>query len=164
VAGRDTPQAWLSSTVKSLETEVDSGRPGAGAVAARLADILLIQAVRAHLASAAPEYRGWLRGIVDPRVSRALSCIHARPERRWSVAALAEVSGMSRSRFAERFQEIIGRTPSTNLTHWRMYTAAGALISGGVSLTEMAEKAGYKSEVAFSKAFKRWGGCSPGCL
>lgn len=160
-ADEDSPRAWLRSTLKSLETEVDSGRPGAGAVAARLADILLIQAVRTYLATSTPKYRGWLRGMVDPRLSRVLSQIHAHPERSWSVATLAAVASMSRSRFAAYFQEVIGQTPIDYLTGWRMYNAAGDLMSANIGLTVMAEKAGYKSEVAFSKAFKRWAGCSP---
>jgi len=154
-------QSWLSSTVAFLGAEVASGRPGSGAVAAKLADILFIQAVRSHLASGTSENKGWLRGIADPQIGQVLSLMHARPEHPWSVATLAEVACMSRSRFAKRFQEIVGRSPLDYLTHWRMYASAGRLAEGKVALATLAEKAGYKSESAFSKAFKRWAGYSP---
>ncbi len=152
---------WLASTVAFLGAEVGSGLPGAGAVAARLADVLFIQAVRAHLASAEPKEPGWLRGIVDPQLGRVLARMHASPERPWTVATLARAAGMSRSRFAARFQSVVGRTPLDYLTRWRMYLAAGRLLEDQVGLAELAQGAGYRSEVAFSKAFKRWASRSP---
>ena len=154
-------ESWLPSTVAFLGAEVGSGQPGAGAVAARLADVLFIQAVRAYLASAEPKDPGWLRGIVDPQLGRVLTRIHAGAEKPWTVATLAQAAGMSRSRFAARFQAVIGQTPLDYLTRWRMYVAAGRLSDGRVGLAELAQQAGYRSEVAFSKAFKRWAGCSP---
>ncbi len=153
--------AWLAGTVTLLEAEVGSGHAGSGAVAARLADILFIQALRMHLTAAAAQEPGWLRGVVDPQIGRALSVIHAQRDQPWSVATLAAAVGMSRSRFAERFQEVVGRTPLDYLTRWRMYEAAGQLAEGKVGLRVLAEKAGYRSEIAFSKAFKRWAGQSP---
>lgn len=158
----DAPaRTWLTLTVQALEEEIGSGRPGAASVAARLADLLFVQAVRLHLASEDPKGPGWLRGVGDPQVGRVLALIHAHPERPWSVASLAEAAGMSRSRFASRFVELVGRTPLGYLTHWRMHEAAGRLTENGTPLATLAAQYGYASEVAFSKAFKRCAGCSP---
>jgi AraC-like DNA-binding protein len=161
----ETPaQTWLSPAIASLRAEVESDRPGACAVASRLADIMLVQAVRTHVAdrvSVEPTDQGWLRGIGDPQVGRALSMIHAHPDTPWRVATLAEAVGMSRSRFAERFQELVGKTPLDYVTQWRMYLAAGRLSEGRLGMADLARLAGYASEVAFSKAFKRWTGRSP---
>lgn len=157
----DGPHAWLTSTVALLRSEVGSGRPGSGAVAARLADVLFIQAVRSHLTAGASKHAGWLRGIVDPQIGRALTLMHSQPDHSWSVETLARAVAMSRSRFAERFHEIVGQSPLDYLTQWRMYVAAGQLTDGRVGLAVLARKVGYTSEVAFSKAFKRWAGHSP---
>ena len=152
---------WLSATIDFIEAEIDSGRPGAGAVAGRLADILFIQAIRAYLESSAPKERGWLRGIGDPRIGSSLALIHARPELPWSVAKLAASATMSRSRYALRFHELVGRSPLDYLTQLRMFEASGKLAAGNSALSSLAAKAGYKSEIAFSKAFKRCMGHSP---
>jgi AraC-like DNA-binding protein len=156
-----SPGACFPSTVALLAAEVGSGRPGSGTVAGRLADILFIQAVRFHLASGASADPGWLRGITDPQIGRALARIHSQPDRPWLVASLAKEAGMSRSRFAMRFQEIVGQSPLDYLTQWRMYEAAGQLAEGKIGLAILATRAGYKSEIAFSKAFKRCVGHSP---
>ncbi len=154
-------QPWLASTVAFLGSEVASGRPGSETVATRLADILFIQAVRSHLGTRETIDRGWLRGVADLRIGPALSAIHSRPERTWTVATLAEVAGMSRSGFAKRFQDLVGCTPVAFLTQWRMQNAAGRLKEGKVGLATLALSSGYTSEIAFSKAFRRWTGHKP---
>lgn len=151
----------VSSITSLLETELLSGKPGAESVAGRLADILFIQVVRHHIADGAALPRGWLRGMADPEIGPALGLIHSAPEDPWSVASMAHALGMSRSRFAARFQEIVGQGPVTYLTQWRMYTAAGRLAEGKIALAKLADSVGYRSDVAFSKAFKRWAGLSP---
>jgi AraC-like DNA-binding protein len=113
------------------------------------------------LATAASAGSGWLRGIVDPQIGRALALIHSQADRPWLVASLANEAGMSRSRFAMRFLEVVGKSPLDYLTEWRMYEAAGRLVEGKVGLAVLASRAGYKSEIAFSKAFKRCVGHSP---
>lgn len=163
-AGETPAQAWLSPAIASLRAEVESALPGACAVASRLADTMLVQAVRTHVAdglATASTDQGWLRGIGDPQVGRALSMIHTHPETPWQVATLAEAVGMSRSRFAQRFQELVGDTPLDYVTQWRMYLAAGRLSEGKLGMGDLARMVGYASEVAFSKAFKRWSGQSP---
>jgi AraC-like DNA-binding protein len=151
----------VSSITSLLDTELLSGKPGAESVAGRLADILFIQVVRHHLADGDALPRGWLRGMADHEIGPALALIHGAPDRPWSVASLARELGMSRSRFAARFQEVVGQGPVDYLTHWRMYTAAGRLAEGKIALAKLAASVGYRSEVAFSKAFKRWAGLSP---
>ena len=153
--------SWFEATTRFLCAEVDSGQPGSGSVAARLADIIFIQAVRMHLRSGREKDRGWLRGIADPQIGRSLSLMHSHPERPWSVASLAKAVSMSRARYAARFQELVGRGPLDYLTRWRMYEAAGHLSRGKGNLPELAARAGYTSDIAFSKAFKRWSGHSP---
>lgn len=151
----------LASITSLLDAELLSGLPGAESVGGRLADILFIQMVRHYLASAEALPRGWLRGITDRELAPALATMHRAPERPWSVETLARELGMSRSRFAARFQEVVGQAPLEYLTHWRMYQAAGRLAEGRIPLPTLAASAGYRSEVAFSKAFKRWAGRSP---
>ena len=144
-----------------LDAELLSGTPGSGISCARLTDVLFIQVVRHHLASAEMPPRGWLRGITDAEVAPALATMHRAPERSWSVAALARTVGMSRSRFAARFHDVVGQAPLEYLTQWRMYQAAGRLAEGKIALPALATSVGYGSEVSFSKAFKRWAGQSP---
>jgi AraC-like DNA-binding protein len=158
-------RAQAGSTVAAitslLDAELLSGLPGADCVGARLADILFIQIVRHYLASTSSLPKGWLRGITDKEIGPALAIIHRAPERMWSVETLGREFGMSRSRFAKRFQDVVGQSPLEYLTHWRMYRAAEQLSESKVVLPELAASVGYKSEVSFSKAFKRWAGTSP---
>lgn len=162
---RATTESAAARTVAAitslLDAELLSGLPGAESVGARLADILFIQVVRHYLSSADTLPRGWLRGITDAEVAPALAIMHRAPERPWSVATLAREVGMSRSRFAARFHDVVGQTPLEYLTHWRMYQAAGRLAEGRIALPALASSAGYRSEVSFGKAFKRWAGLTP---
>jgi len=152
---------WLDTTLQYLAQEAAAAQPGAQAVTAKLADILLIQAIRAYLAVQPTEHKGWLRGMADPHVALALALIHHQPSAPWTVATLAARIGVSRSGFAARFKSYVGQSPIEYLTQWRMYQAAGQLVSGKATLVDIAEVAGYTSEVAFSKAFKRWAGMAP---
>lgn len=162
---RVSSQTATASTVATLTTLLDSellsGLPGAESVSARLADILFIQVVRSYLTSAGELPKGWLRGITDAEIAPALALMHRAPEQPWSVATLARDIGMSRSRFARRFHDVVGQAPLEYLTHWRMYQAAGILADGKIALPALAASVGYRSEVSFSKAFKRWAGRPP---
>lgn len=161
-ADSNVPAASAISAVTALlDAEVLSDKPGAAIVAGRLADILFIQAVRHFLTSAETLPRGWLRGVADAEIAPALACMHNDPGKSWSVATLARVAGMSRSRFASQFQAIIGQSPLGYLTQWRMYQAAARLAEGRIALPALASSVGYRSEVSFSKAFKRCMGRSP---
>lgn len=152
--------ADLRALAGLLDREIRTRAPGAEGVGGKLADLLLAQVVRRQLASSdAP--LGWLRGLADPEISRALSAIHRAPERRWSVESLAREAGMSRSRFAARFRAVTGLAPLDYLTRHRMFRAAGDLATRRIPLAELAAGAGYDSEAAFSKAFRRWSGHAP---
>jgi AraC-like DNA-binding protein len=136
---------------------------GGEAVLTRLADILVVQAVRAWLASRDPEQLdGWLGAFRDPRVGRALGVIHRDPTRDWDVAALGRVAGMSRSAFAARFAAVVGETPAHYVMRVRMQVARDQLRVPGTTAGEVAARLGYQSEAAFCRAFKRCTGITPG--
>jgi AraC-like DNA-binding protein len=151
---------WLASTLQSFIQESMTCQPGWAIAAARLADVLFVQLLRAHLQFTANQ-TGWLRGLADPQIGRALALIRHDPRRAWSVASMATAAGMSRSRFSARFVELVGDTPMEHLTAYRMYLASGELTNGKRKLIEIAERVGYSSEKAFSRAFHRWSGMAP---
>jgi AraC-like DNA-binding protein len=151
---------WLASTLKSFIQESMACQPGWAVAAARLADVLFVQLLRAHLLSSA-NHTGWLRGLIDPQIGKAMALIHREPRREWSVASLAASAGMSRSRFSARFTELVGETPIGHLTAYRMYLASGKLADPKRRLIEIAESVGYSSEKAFARAFHRWSGMPP---
>ena len=153
---------WLEASLQFVASEMASGQPGAETVVSRLADILFVQAVRAHLAQSADETTGWLRALVDTQVGAALGLMHEKPEEPWTVEALASRVAMSRSAFAARFAQLVGEPPLTYLTRWRMQKATRLLRDRHASIGEVASRVGYEAEAAFSKAFKRWTGVAPG--
>ncbi len=153
---------WLEPTLQFMACEAASGRPGSKTVISRLADVLFIQIVRAFLASTPESHRGWLRALTEPQIGTALSLIHQNPNHGWTVANLAAKVGMSRSTFAGRFVEFVGEPPLHYVTRWRMQKAAALLREGSKTLADIADRVGYESEAAFSKAFKRWVGAAPG--
>jgi len=159
---RGAPVEWLEATLHFVASEMAAGQPGAATVVSRLADILFVHAVRAHLAQPGDGPTGWLRALVDPQIGRALSAIHQTPERTWTVESLAEHVGMSRSGFAARFMQLVEEPPLTYLTRWRMTKASRLLRGGRASIGEISSQVGYEAEAAFSKAFKRWHGVAPG--
>jgi len=153
---------WLEPTLQFMACEAASARPGAQTVVSRLADILFIQVVRGFLASTPETQRGWLRALTEPQIGAALALIHHDPRQPWTVATLASKVGMSRSTFAGRFTELVGEPPLHYVTRWRMQRAAALLRDGKATLADIADRVGYESEAAFSKAFKRWVGAAPG--
>jgi len=153
---------WLEQTLEAIACEARSARPGAGAVITRLSDILFIQAVRACVADLPDCGPSWLRALADAQLGPALGEVHRRPEHDWTVARLAAEAAMSRSAFAARFQQVVGEPPLHYVTRWRMHKAGTLLRRTGDSLDAVAAQVGYESEAAFSKAFKRWAGLSPG--
>lgn len=136
--------------------------PGGHTVAARLADVLVIEVIREYLRTAGAELAGWLGGLTDPRLHRALSAMHREPERTWSVVRLARLSGMSRTAFATRFSARLGRGPLDYLRILRLQRAATMLRTrDDASIGDIAARVGYGSEAAFSRAFGRWAGMPP---
>ncbi len=157
--------AWLEATLRLIEHELTTAQPGASTLVARLSDVLLVNAIRHWVVEHAfEEGAGWVRGLTDPRVARALGCVHRDPAQPWTVDTLARRSGMSRSGFAARFAELVGESPARYLTRWRMHLAAQALRECSDSMATIAESVGYSSEHAFAKAFKRTLGVTPGAF
>ena len=153
----------LHNTVRALASEMAEQAPGSEVVATRLAEVLVIQVLRAHIASEV-EWRnkGWLRAVFDPKVGAALRAIHDSVSTPWTVESLAAAAGMSRSAFAARFKELLGQTPLEYVTEWRMQKAMQVLQQRDKKLIDVARSVGYESDAAFSKAFKRVVGANPG--
>lgn len=153
--------AWLRDTARFIAREADAIQPGGEAIITRLTDIVVVQAIRAWLASTS-ERHGWLAALKDRQIGRAMAAIHTSPSTDWTVASLAREVGMSRSAFAARFSQLVGDSVKQYLTEWRMQLARNDLLTSGQNLAVLSEKYGYRSEAAFSRAFKRVFGESPG--
>jgi AraC-like DNA-binding protein len=151
----------LQQTLHLLASEAAQPAVGSQLVLKRLADILLIQVIRAHVASGAGQKTGWLRALSDRQLGAVLLSMHDKIEQPWTVGGLASAAGMSRSAFALRFKEIVGETPVEYLTRWRIYKAATLLRDGNKKSIEVANSIGY-SDAAFNKTFKRIMGVTPG--
>ena len=152
----------LHTTVHALASEMEEQAPGTEVVASRLAEVLFIHVLRAHIASGPERKKGWLRAVFDPQMGTALSVIHDRVNAPWTGESLAEAAGMSRSAFAARFKELLGQTPLEYVTEWRMQKAMQLLEQRDKKLIDIAPSVGYESDAAFSKAFKRVVGTNPG--
>jgi AraC-like DNA-binding protein len=133
---------------------------GAASVRERLSESMFIETVRHHVASLRPD-AGWLAGLRDPVVGRALALLHGDPAQPWTVKSLAKRAGASRSVLASRFGKLVGQPPMQYLARWRMQTAARLLRHGGAKVSEVAREVGYDSEAAFSRAFKKATGVAP---
>ncbi|WP_109507178.1 AraC family transcriptional regulator [Nocardioides speluncae] len=161
-----SPEAdWMYSTLRLIAAEGQQLRPGGEAVIMRLSDILVIQAIRSWIAGEPAGASGWLAALQDPPIGRAMSLVHRDPGQPWSVARLAREVDMSRSAFAARFTELVGEPVMQYVTRWRMQVALDRLRDErGVTASELASHLGYESEAAFSRAFKRIIGRSPGAV
>ena len=161
--GDDPVVAWgLEPPLRAMAHEAAQTLPGRDVVLNRLADVLFVRAVRAHLSKIGPGRPSWLRGLSDPRIARALAEIHGAPEKSWTLAQLAAHAAMSRTAFAQRFRALVGQTPVSYLATWRMQKAAYLLEMRTLSIAQVAERVGYGSELAFAKAFRRVIGTPPG--
>lgn len=152
---------WLLQTSRFITMEADATRPGSEAIVTRLADIVVVQVIRAWFASAEGQH-GWLAALRDRQIGKALVALHNAPSRDWSVAILASEVGMSRSALSARFSELVGQSAMQYLTEWRMQLAREELVETGQTVAALAEKYGYQSEAAFGRAFKRIFGIAPG--
>lgn len=151
----------IQGTLQLLAMETLEPAMGSALVVSRLADVLLVQAVRAHLATLPQGEPGWLAALADARLGDALRAMHEDMAQPWTIDALAARARLSRSAFAARFRERVGRSPLEYLTRWRMVKAGHMLRQEGLSLGQVAARVGYESEAAFSRAFKRQFGASP---
>jgi AraC-like DNA-binding protein len=165
IQASDEPRAsWMQAVFKLMAAEARAFQPGGEAVITRLADVLVIQAIRAWIETAPAARTGWLGALQDPQVGRALALIHREPARAWTVASLARELAMSRSAFAARFTQLVDEPAMQYLTHWRMQLAHHALATEGATVGELAGRLGYQSEAAFARAFKRVMGVAPGVV
>jgi AraC-like DNA-binding protein len=150
--------------VRLMAAELADLRPGGEAVTTRLADILVVQAIRTWLEQAPEARAGWLGALQDERIGRALTAIHRDPGGDWTLERLARQAAMSRSSFAARFAELVGDPPMTFLTRWRMTVADVRLREGTATVSGVAASMGYRSDAAFSRAFTRVTGMTPGSV
>lgn len=155
--------SWIDTTIRMLAGEVAKSMAGSEVMITKLAEMLFVQVLRGYITELdeheAPA--GWIAGLKDARIGKALALVHQQPQERWTVGTLATRVGMSRSSLFARFSELVGEPPTQYLTSWRMHLAKHALRRDEHSLAEIAGQVGYASEAAFSKAFKRTVGVSP---
>jgi AraC-like DNA-binding protein len=152
---------WVRANIDFALAQADASPLGPGAINTRLPEMLLVEVLRQHLATAPVVEHGWLAALHDPVLKPALSALHAAPERKWTVADLARVSAASRSGLDERFRQVLGRSPIRYLTEWRMHLAEELLASTDLGVAAVARRVGYDAEEAFSRAFKRHRGSPP---
>ena len=161
IRAADRAASRLSAILSLLGDEAGADRPGRALVVAKLLEIMLVEAIRFDGVPVGLARPGLLAGLADARLVAPLRALHGDIRRGWTVAALAELSGLSRSVFAERFGRIVGQPPIDYLLHWRVALAKDALRFGGKRPAEIAFDCGYQSYSAFSTAFRRVVGCSP---
>jgi AraC-like DNA-binding protein len=157
----EASKAELRSSIDRLMRELREPQPGSALIAEHLAQALLIEALRLHLAGHSRKNTGWLFALADKQMHAVIAAMHAEPGRKWTLEALAKVAGMSRSSFAVRFKDTVGEPAMDYLTRWRMMVASDRLANGGMPIALVAPTVGYESESAFGAAFKRVIGTSP---
>jgi AraC-like DNA-binding protein len=154
-------KAAMRWSLERMRQELREPQPGGSLIAQHLACMMLVQALRLHLAEAAKDSVGWLFALADKQMSAAIYSMHHDPAHRWTLQELAERAGMSRSIFALKFKQKVGTSPMEYLTRWRMLLAGDKLANSADPVSVIALSLGYESESAFSTAFKRVMGCSP---
>ena len=160
---RATPLgAWVESSFRFAVSQIAAGRVGSTTVIAKLSELLFVEAVSHYIAGLPEDRKGWLAGLRDAQIGRALTLMHAQPAKDWSAESLAAEVGMSRSGFAERFATLVGKAPMQYLAYWRMQLAAQRLRESREAVAQVGYAVGYESEAAFSRAFKREFGKGPG--
>jgi AraC-like DNA-binding protein len=152
---------WLGTTIKFTINEARSSRPGNTAMLGRLTELMFVEILREYMQQLPEDHGGWLAGLNDPHVGRALKLLHASPMRNWTVEELSREAAISRSALAERFTQLVGEAPMRYLANWRMQIAKQLLREGTHSIQEVAARVGYESEAAFNRAFKRATGSPP---
>ena len=161
IRGSSPKAAGMKWLVEQMLEEATTGLPGTSVVSEKLAELLFVQILRTHVASAKTLPSGWLRATSDERIMRALRVMHDAPGREWTLDELAKAAAMSRTRFAVLFRSVAGVAPLAYLGEWRMRLAQRVLRDEDISIVQLAESLGYTSESAFSNAFKRITGTAP---
>ena len=157
----EADKAVLRWCVERMRQELRAPQPGGFLIAQQLATMLLVQALRLHLAEGLRGGVGWLFALADKQMAAAITAMHDDPAHRWTLQALAERAGMSRTTFTLKFKETVGLSPMDYLTRWRMLLAGDRLTTSSAPISVIAPSLGYDSESAFSTAFKRVMGYSP---
>jgi len=153
---------WLRAIVKLVKAEASANQLAAETVITRLSEILFIQAVRTYMSTVGNGDTGWFNALKDPQIGQALTLIQHQPEEPWTVESLACRVSLSRSAFSAKFKQLVGESPMQYVTRVRLTKAAALLRRDSATLVEVATSIGYDSEVAFSKAFRRYFGIAPG--
>lgn len=153
--------AWIAQSFTFAAQQLAEGAVGASTIISKLSELMFVEAVRRHIESLPPEETGWLAGLRDAAIGKALALLHTEPNRDWSAEALATAVNLSRSAFAERFTTLIGQPPMKYLTNWRMQVAAHKLRENRLTISQIAFDVGYESEAAFTRAFRREMGAPP---
>jgi AraC-like DNA-binding protein len=151
----------LGQLIHLALTESANKRMGGESFLAKLSELMFIEVVRQHLETLPAEETGWLAGLRDPNIGKALSVIHGNLAQNWTIEQLAKQVGLSRSVLAERFATVVGVPPMQYLARWRMQVASGLLSGSRNNMATIATEIGYGSEAAFSRAFKKMVGMSP---
>lgn len=152
---------WLTHFIRLALAESNRPTMGGECVLARISELMFVEVVRRHVATLSAEETGWLAGLRDEHVGRAIGMLHGQPAHPWSLDELSRKVGLSRTVFAERFSHYVGLPPMQYLARWRMQIAAGLLANGAASVSVVGFEVGYESEAAFSRAFKKLVGISP---
>jgi AraC-like DNA-binding protein len=153
----------LDQFIRFATEETGNKRAGSQIVLNRLSELLFVEVIRRHMDQLANDSNtGWLAGLRDPLIGRALTLLHAQPAHAWTLDELASRAGASRSALADRFAHLVGCPPIQYLTQWRMQLAARRLADRSIKISVVASEVGYESEAAFSRAFKKFVGQSPG--
>jgi AraC-like DNA-binding protein len=146
---------WIENSIRFSVGASSGSEAGSSLVVGKLSEVLFVETLRRYISTLPAEQTGWLAGLRDPILTRAISQLHRDPARNWTVASLAKEVGLSRTRLAERFRHFLRMSPISYLTEWRMNLGAEALQRTDRSVVEVALEVGYKSEAAFNRAFKR---------
>jgi AraC-like DNA-binding protein len=162
--GRDSlaSHSLLDQFIRFATAEMSNRRAGSQSVLNRLSELMFVEVIRLYMDQLEGSNTGWLAGLRDPLVGRALTLLHARPSHAWTLEQLALEAAASRSVLADRFNHLVGHPPIQYLTRWRMQMAARRLMDPTVRIATVAHEVGYESEAAFSRAFKKIVGQSPG--
>jgi transcriptional regulator GlxA family with amidase domain len=157
----DASGQWLENSLRYSVDNADASRPGGEAVLAKLSEVLFVETLRRYMALLPQEQTGWLAGVRDSEVGKALALLHRKPAHPWTIATLASEVGISRSVLAERFRRYLTETPIAYLTRWRLQLGAQMLKSTSSGVAQIAADVGYESEPSFNRAFKREFGLPP---
>jgi AraC-like DNA-binding protein len=152
---------WLGTTLKFTVNEASAARPGNGVMLGRLTELMFVEIIREYMHRLPTDQGGWLAGLNDAHVGKALRLLHGNPVRDWTVDELAREVAVSRSVLAQRFTELVGEAPMRYLANWRMQLAKQMMRKGRRNIQEVAACVGYDSEAAFNRAFKRATGSPP---